>query len=152
MKTAPIFMTRQMMVNRVANRNNKIAAQYVTIADNLPQQSSEFLQQARLSIAKFARKHNCRLSFVNGEKGAQMNVERQHTHLYHGDMPEVFTNFHKEGEVVLPQQNVITAIKNGVKQVLASVKEEKTGHFHEYPKLPKDTDVEVGMLKMSMRK
>lgn len=145
-------MTRQMMINRVTNRNNKIATQYVKIADNLPQKSSEFLQQARLSLAKFARKHNCKLSFIDGEKGTQMNVERQHTHFYHCDMPYVIATFHKEGEVDLPQQNIITAIKNRVKQVLASVKEEKTGHFHESSKLPKDTDVEIEMLKMSMRK
>ena len=135
MKTAPIFMTRQMMINRVANRNNKIAVQYVKIADNLPQQSSDFLQQARLSLAKFARKHNCRLSFINGEKGTQMNVERQHTHFYHDDIPFIATNFHKEGEVVLPKNNIITAIKNGVKQVLESVNKETTVHFHELPGL-----------------
>ncbi len=152
MKIAPIFMTRQMMINRVADRNNKIAAQYVKIAGNLPQQSSDFLQQARLSLAKFAHKHNCRLSFVNGEKGTQMNVERQHTHFYHDDIPYVTTAFHKEGEVVLPQQNIITAIKNGVKQVLASVKNERTGHFHEIIGLPKDTNTEIELLKMSMRK
>ncbi len=152
MKIAPIFMTKQMMINRVADRNNKIAAQYVKIADNLPQQSSDFLQKARLSLAKFARKHNCKLSFVNGEKGPQMNVERQHTHFYHDDIPYVTTAFHKEGEVVLPQQNIITAIKNGVKQVLESVKNERTGHFHEIIGLPKDTNTEIELLKMSMRK
>ena len=150
MKTAPIFMTRQMMINRVADRNNKIAAQYVKIADNLPKQSHEFLKQARLSLAKYARKHNCRLTFVNGEKGTQMNVERQHTHFYLGDVQEYFTNFHKEGEVTLPQKNIISAIKNGVKQVLARVKDEQTGHFHEIAGLPKDTNTEIEMLKMSM--
>ena len=123
MKIAPIFITEKMMINRLTERNNKIAAQHVKIAENLPKRSIDFLQESRLSLAKYARRHDCRLSFVNGKEGTQMNVERQNVKNTGKVSP---AGYSKEGEITLPndlsnKKGVISVIRSSIKSIMDSV-------------------------------
>lgn len=145
MKVTPFYMSKKMMINSLTRRNNRLAKQRVRICDDLPKQNSDSINQIRLSLAKFARRNDCRLSFENGEKGTVVNIERPHTHwcqrmphIQDNDVmmsyPHVYTSFEKDGALLLPESvydnNILGFIKKGVKEVLENLKNEKTPHVH----------------------
>ena len=126
MKTAPIYMTRKMLVRKFNKRNARIASEHVSISNDLPQHSVDFLNRFRMSLAKFAHRNRCRLSFVKGEEGTQMNVEREQMHLYYlDDIPASYKTCQKEGIVSLPDgkepENLFSVIKSGVISILKRV-------------------------------
>lgn len=139
MKIAPIYMTKQMLVNRLNKRNAKIASEYIEIEKNLPSQSMDTINKFRLSLAKFARRNHCKLSFSKDENGTRMDVLRNHLHWYQDNdhtrvFPLIYSIFKKEGGISLPHaiepKNVISAIKKGVKTIIENIKDQRTTHFH----------------------
>ena len=144
MKIAPIYMTKRMLVNRLNKRNAKIASDYVEIAKNLPSQSMDTLNKFRLSLAKFARRNHCQLSFSKDENGTRMDVLRNHLHWYQDNdntplFPLIYSVFKKEGGISLPHaiepKNVISAIKKGAKAIIENIKDKRTTHFHSLPEI-----------------
>lgn len=134
MKVAPFFIPKKFLVNQLNKRNAYLAETRVMIDKNLPKENRDVLNQSRLTLAKFAKRNNCSLSFVKNESGTQMNVNRMHKYTYSRNSAVLqFKVPEKEGEAVLPEssnkKDIISFIKDKTKLILESVKNKNTRHL-----------------------
>ena len=132
MKVAPRIFLQESLVKKLNKRNAKRIEQHISISENLSPEQSARVQQYSDSLARYAQRNGCTLSFVPGENlfsnSTEMRVNKKTLSIVTDDAGCPILSFPSaslSGRVYVPEKvsgkgTVVGYLKSNIKSIINS--------------------------------